>query len=68
MSFARTPTLRNMLQLFARITGAPLKYFDRHLIDTPATLDAASGIYFIGRKSTEILSDRDLVRQYRGAF
>jgi hypothetical protein len=45
-----------------------LKYLDRYLKDTPGGLDAASGHYFLGRKSEETLADRDLVRQYRGGL
>lgn len=43
-----------------------LKYVDERIIDKPATLDAASGYYFLGRKSGAMLEDRDLLQQYRG--
>src|ERR1043166_1901177 len=43
-----------------------LKYFDGCLINKPAALDAASGVYFLGRKSERVLSDRDLLGMYRG--
>ena len=51
----------------ARLTLFWLKYFDIGLIDRPATYDAASGFFFLGRKSEKILSDRELVMLYRGA-
>jgi hypothetical protein len=35
-------------------------------MDEPGALDAASGFYFLGRKSATVLSDRDLLRLYRG--
>jgi hypothetical protein len=38
------------------------------VIDNPGTLDAASAHYFIGRKSDDELTDRELVSLYRGAF
>ncbi|WP_193771086.1 methyltransferase domain-containing protein [Candidatus Magnetaquicoccus inordinatus] len=43
-----------------------LKYADSWLTRTPAGLDGASAFYFLGRKSDTILSDSDLIRNYRG--
>lgn len=51
---------------FARFTSFYLKYFDPFLIDRPGALDAASGYYFMGRKAGHVLSDRELVKLYRG--
>lgn len=67
-SFARTRAARAALVAFARVTGFWLKYLDRFLLDRPAALDAASGFYFLGRKSDKTLSDRDLIQLYRGAM
>jgi hypothetical protein len=55
-------------RLFARMTGFWLLWFDRFLIDRPAALDAASGLYFMGRRSADALSDRDLIALYRGGY
>ena len=41
---------------------------DRFLIDRPGAYDAASGFYFLGQKRGTLLSDRDLIAQYRGAL
>jgi SAM-dependent methyltransferase len=43
-----------------------LKYVDKMIIDKPATLDAASGYYFLGRKSLSTVPDRELLQLYRG--
>ena len=43
-----------------------LKYVDKLVIDKPAALDAASGYFFLGRKSGRVLPDRDLLELYRG--
>ncbi len=43
-----------------------LKYADGWLTRTPAGLDGASAFYFLGRKSRQILSDHELIRNYRG--
>ena len=54
------------MRIFAGYTAFWLKYFDHLLIDKPGALDAASGYYFLGRKSTVVLSDRELLGLYRG--
>lgn len=66
LSFSTSRTLRRILFVFASLTSFFLKYFDYYLIDKPGALDAASGYYFMGRKSQRVLSDRDLIRLYRG--
>jgi ubiquinone/menaquinone biosynthesis C-methylase UbiE len=68
LSFATSKTLRRMLAIFAKLTSFYLKYLDYYLIDKPGTLDAAAGYYFLGRKGGRVLSDRELIRLYRGAL
>ena len=68
LSFAASGLLRALLMAFARITSFPLKYFDDYLINKRGTFDSASGYYFVGRKGSEILPDRELIRMYRGAL
>ena len=51
---------------FSRLTSFYLPYLDYFLINNPGTLDAASAYYFLGRKSTCVLSDRDLINRYKG--
>ena len=67
LSFTTYKPLRALLRLFANLTSFWLPYLDYLLINTPGALDAASGVYFMGAKSAQQLSDPDLVRQYRGA-
>jgi SAM-dependent methyltransferase len=66
LSFVAGSGGRAFMQAFARLTAFWLKYLDRILINKPGSFDAASAYYFLGRKSDEILSDRDLLNQYRG--
>jgi SAM-dependent methyltransferase/uncharacterized protein YbaR (Trm112 family) len=66
LSFTSSRRARQVVSAFARFTSFFLKYFDLFLIDKPGALDAASGVYFLGRKSDLVLSDRELVRMYRG--
>ncbi len=66
MSLSNTRWVQRLLSLLAAFTSFWLKYIDRFNIDTPASLDAASCLFFLGRKSTAALSDKELVEQYRG--
>ncbi|MDZ4865649.1 MAG: methyltransferase domain-containing protein [Gemmatimonadota bacterium] len=68
LSFTARRLPRALLRGIAALTAFPLKYLDYFLIDTPGSLDAASGVYFLGRKSDAVLSDRALVKGYRGAM
>jgi len=68
LSFARSKLLRAFLTVFSSLTAFYFKYFDHFLINKPGALDAASGYYFIGERSDRILSDRELIRLYRGAM
>jgi SAM-dependent methyltransferase/uncharacterized protein YbaR (Trm112 family) len=67
ISFARSRTIRGILKVLALLTSFFLQYLDPYAARTPAAFDAASGFYFIGRKSGSVLSDRELVSHYRGA-
>ncbi|MBE0481782.1 MAG: methyltransferase domain-containing protein [Dehalococcoidia bacterium] len=67
LSLVKSHTARLLVGAFARLTAFWLKYLDYLLIDRPASLDAASAFYFLGRKDDRILEDRDLIRLYRGA-
>jgi SAM-dependent methyltransferase len=67
-SFTTSSRARAWLRLFARCTGFWLVALDRFLINRPSALDAASGHYFLGRRSERCLSDRELVAAYRGGF
>jgi len=44
-----------------------LVYLDRSLIGHDGAYDAASGVYFLGRRADQALGDRELVASYRGA-
>ena len=66
LSFVKAPAVRAFVKVFARITSFWLKYFDYYLIDKPGTLDAASGYYFMGKKSKQVLSSRELLTLYKG--
>jgi len=64
MSLTKSTTLKNLLRRFARFTAFWLKYFDYFTIDNPTTLLAASGYYFIGKKSDQRIDDKALINFY----
>jgi len=68
LSFTTSATLREIIKLVSRLTSFYLKYFDYYLIDKVGTLDAASGYYFLGSKTEKVLSDKELIQLYKGAF
>jgi hypothetical protein len=68
LSFARRPASRAVIRGFVRLTLFWLKYFDYYLRRMPGSFDAASGYFFLGKKSHRCLSDRELIRLYRGAL
>jgi SAM-dependent methyltransferase/uncharacterized protein YbaR (Trm112 family) len=65
-SFSSSRKTSNLLSVFARMTSFFLKYFDYFLIDKPGSYDSAAGLFFMGRKSNSVLSDRELIKQYKG--
>jgi len=65
-SFFNSKRARKLLIPFTRITSFFWKYFDYILINKPGTLDAASGYFFMGKKSASKLDDRELLKLYKG--
>lgn len=68
LSFTRRPAARTLASAAARGTAFWLKYFDRFLANRPGAYDAASGFYFLGRKTQTRLADRQLPHLYRGGM
>ena len=68
LSFVTARFARFFINVFTTLTSFWLKYFDYYLHKRPGSLDAAAGYYFIGRKSSHVLSDRELIASYKGCF
>ncbi len=66
LSFAKSKVVRHLIRIFAMFTSFYLKYFDYYLINKMGALDAASGFYFMGKKSDRSLTDKELIKLYRG--
>jgi SAM-dependent methyltransferase/uncharacterized protein YbaR (Trm112 family) len=65
-SFTTSRVMRRLLTMFAYMTSFFFKYFDYYLIDKPGSYDAASAYFFLGKKNNNFLSDRELIRQFKG--
>lgn len=66
LSFVTSRLARRLVRIFAAFTSFFLKYFDYFLIDKRGAFDAASGYYFMGKKSEHVISDVDLLDFFRG--
>ncbi len=60
--------LRAFFSVATRLCWWWLKYIDFLTANTPGSYDAASGYYFLGKKSAHVLSDQELIKLYRGAL
>ena len=65
ISFARSRVGVRAAEMFACLTGWYLKYLDYFLIHKPGSIAAASGYYFLGRRSSHTATDRELIERYR---
>ena len=65
-SFTTNKIILNILLLFGNMTSFYLKYFDYFLINKPGAYDSASGYFFMGTKCKTIMSDKELLEQYKG--
>lgn len=65
-SFGRSHVSRAVLYRLGLVLTFWLKYLDLLLVGNVAALDAASSIYFLGRKTEQRLSRRAVVERYRG--
>lgn len=67
LSFAKSSALRALIRGVVGLTLFWLKYFDYYLQRTAGGFDAASGFFFLGRRSATSLTDAELIKLYRGA-
>lgn len=65
-SFTSSKKIAYFLTIFVHLTSFFFKYFDYYLLDKPGSYDAASAFFFIGKKSNQALSDRELIQGFKG--
>jgi SAM-dependent methyltransferase len=61
------PGLRKALRLLGLLMAWPLRFFDRFTRGHVAAYDSASGFYFFGTLRSEPISDRDILKFFKGA-
>ncbi len=66
LSFTKSKKMRTVVILFSSVLCFFWKYFDYYLVNKKCALDSASGFYFLGKKSKKILTDKELIRGYKG--
>ncbi|MFZ5476004.1 MAG: methyltransferase domain-containing protein [Myxococcota bacterium] len=66
-AMATGPTTKRLLRAQGTAMTWALPWLDPWLANRPGGLDAASGVWFLGRRSERTVSDREIVRGYRGA-
>lgn len=67
-SLSGNKTYRKMANLAGLLIAFPLKYLDLITRKHSAAIDGAGGVYFFGRKQDTAISDRELIKLYRGGF
>lgn len=65
-SFSERYRRRQALQLLARLVVFLLPHLDRWLSRKRGSYDCASAYYFFGRRQESVVSDRDIVAEYKG--
>ena len=57
----------NLLHVFSSFLFFPFKYLDKFTINNKGSYDAASGFYFIGKKSEKEITKKELINSYKGS-
>lgn len=68
LSFVRSPWQRDLTKISTGLLFFWLTYFDYLLAGTPSGLDGATGTFLLARKSGQVISDHEILAQYRGAI
>lgn len=66
MSFARSQQTWHLIRRLCQVLFFWLKHTDKRLVRNPGSWDGASCSYFLGRRSDNMLSDKDLLQAYQG--
>jgi SAM-dependent methyltransferase/uncharacterized protein YbaR (Trm112 family) len=66
LSLAPNRAFRALSVVFARLTAFWLPLLDRWLVDRPGAVDAAAGVFFLGRRSDTTLTESEIRASYRG--
>ena len=67
LAFVRRPVFRTLTKAGVRLLFSWLKWLDYLLVNRPEAMDGASCTYFLGAKTTEPVSDLEIINRYVGA-
>lgn len=67
LAFVRRPVFRTLTKAGVRLVFFWLKWLDYLLVNRPEAMDGASYTYFLGSKTTERVSDLEIINRYVGA-
>ena len=67
LAFVRRPMFRTLTKAGVRLLFSWLKWLDYLLVNRPEAMDGASCTYFLGAKTTEPVSDLEIINRYVGA-
>ena len=68
LSLSARRTYRLIAKFVGLLISVPIKYLDYIARHNPAAIDGAGGVFFFGRKQEASISDRELIKLYRGGF
>ena len=64
--FIKQKIIVNIFEITTRVFFFWLKYIDYLIKNNKGAYEAASGYYFLGEKSKDILDDKELLKQFKG--
>ena len=68
LSLSDRPFWQRLMNPLALLLFSPLKYLDHVCRHSRNALDGASAVYFYGQKQPEPISDREMIKLYRGGY
>lgn len=68
LNFSDSKIIRRIITAFSSLCFFWLKYLDFLLKNKKGIYDSASGFYFLGKKEGKIISDKEILKLYKGAF
>ena len=68
LSMTQNKAMRSACSLLGLLVAYPLRWLDLMLAGNPSSYDAAFGCVFFGKKRGTAITDRDLLKLYRGGM
>ena len=65
-SFSKSRRISKLLGILGTLVSFWLIYLDYFLIRKPGSYDAASSYFFLGRKNSSVITDKEVLLEYKG--